>query len=446
MKRATCNLVLALCAVAGAQESAPAGADNAKVEFHGAAWTQMGRVENSFVVPNANNDYEKNWLGNSGGLVAASTKIDDNWDGSFGLGTVMVHLARGTEGLSKIWYPFWIPFVSEAQLNYRTTGYADKGGLQITLGYFPYNYNPDVHNLGMYLLRGYVYPGTLISGNDFQGAPVSAFNKVFGAMGRYKIGGLSNDLILNSETDDKPMFDFSVADVLTWRAHASFELGLGVNFYRLLPQNSKATSPGKDCRSGDLGTYATQGQENPCFIIRHDTAGVAVDTVTGSLAGTKLMGRFRLDPKAWFGSPAYFGANDLVLYGEAAVIGVKDYPVFYDDIMRRIPVMVGFNFPGFNLFNLAVEVEYYATKNSGDNLGPNHGSWLPAINSQVSNQRDDWKWSVNASRVFFGHMVLLGQVANDHLRMGGFHNEATGVEAMRTPEDWYWAGKLAYFF
>jgi hypothetical protein len=43
-------------------------------------------------------------------------------------------------------------------------------------------------------------------------------------------------------------------------------------------------------------------------------------------------------------------------------------------------------------------------------------------------------------------MALSAQVANDHMRLGGNHDDDTGVEAMRTPEDWYWTTKLAYFF
>jgi hypothetical protein len=65
---------------------------------------------------------------------------------------------------------------------------------------------------------------------------------------------------------------------------------------------------------------------------------------------------------------------------------------------------------------------------------------------RINTRRDDWKWSVNLSKVLFGHMILLGQVANDHLRLGGNHDEDTGVEAMRIPDDWYWTTKLAYFF
>jgi len=155
------------------------------------------------------------------------------------------------------------------------------------------------------------------------------------------------------------------------------------------------------------------------------------------------MARFRIDPKAWFGE---IPGDELVLYGELAVLGTKSYPVFYDDIKRRIPVMVGFNFPTGHLFNLSAEVEYYASKNSSDNLPPQNGSWLPAGSPGPNPKRDDYKWSVNASKVVFGNMFLGLQVADDHLRVGGTHNTATGQEVLQTPQDWYWAMKAAYFF
>jgi hypothetical protein len=416
----------------------------ADTEIHGVGWVQIGRVENSYALPNAINDYNGNWLGNSGGIVSITTKVDENWEGGLGLGTALVHLARGSRNSAKLWYPFWVPFIPEARFTYSSSGFADRGGLQVTVGSFIYDYNPDVKNLGLYLLRGYVYPGTLISG--FETKHVIPAASLFGAMGSYKFGGVRNDLILNSELEDRPFFDFSLADVLTLRLRPGVEIGAGVNLYRVLPANGKATSPGRDCDPSKLGIYSKQGQENPCFIIEKDAAGNPVDTVTGSFAGTKLMARFRLDPKAILGVTGGLGKEDGVLYGEAAILGVKNYPVYYDDILRRIPVMVGFNVPTFGFMNLSAEVEYYASKNSSDNLGPQNGSWLPAIDSSVNNRRDDWKWSVYASKVFMDHMKLSGQVANDHLRLGGSHNDASGVEAMRRPVDWYWAAKLAYFF
>lgn len=426
--------------------SAGIGAEAVKPSFHGAGWMQFGRIENSYTP--SGGGYDENWLGNYGGLVSSSIKIDENWEGGLGFGSILVHLARGGVDAADIWYPFWVGFLTEAQFTYSSSGFAEEGGLQLTMGTFGYNYNRDSKNLGIYLLKGYVYPGTVVSGYaDLFGVPAART----GGMARYKIGGLTNDLLVSLETDDKPLFDVSVADVVNWQLHPAFEIGAGVNLYRLLAAEKRATSPGKDCESGRLGPYAgggpgIKGQDNPCFIVEKDSAGNPIDTITGSLSGIKLMGRVRIDPKPLFGGMAAMGPDELVLYAEAAVLGVKDYPLLYDNILRRIPVMVGLNLPTFGLLNLSVEGEYYASKNSSDNLPPQNGSWLPALVDSPSPDRDDWKWSVNASKVVLGNVFLGLQVANDHLRLGGTHNTASGVEAMRTPQDWYWAFKTAYFF
>lgn len=422
-------------------------AGQSKPSFHGAGWMQFGRIENSYTP--SGGGYDENWLGNYGGLVGSSLKIDDNWEGGLGFGSILVHLARGGVDAADIWYPFWVGFLTEARFTYTADDYAEEGGAQLTLGTFGYNYNPDSKNLGVYLLKGYVYPGAIVSGYaDLFGVPASRT----GGMLRYKVGGFHNDFIMNVETDEKPLYDISFADVITWKLHPSFEIGAGANYYRAIAAEKKATSPGKDCVPGFLGPYAgsgpgVKGQDNPCFIVEKDSAGNPIDTITGSLSGIKLMGRVRIDPKPWFGGSESMGPDELVLYAEAAVIGVKDYPILYDNILRRIPVMVGLNLPTFKLFNLSVEGEYYASKNSSDNLPPQNGSWLPAIVSGSPNPaRDDWKWSVNASKVVLGNIFLGLQVANDHLRLGGTHNTASGVETMRTPQDWYWAFKTAYFF
>lgn len=415
-------------------------------KFHGAGWMQFGRIENSYATANSANDYDENWLGNYGGMVGASLQIDENWNAGMGFGSILIHLARGSFSNANIWYPFWVGFLTEARLTYSASGFAENGGLQLNLGTFGYNYNPDSKNLGAYLLKGFVYPGTLVSGYaDLFGVPAT----VTGGMARYRIGGFSNDLIFNLETEDKPLYDLSIADVINWRVHPAFEIGVGANYYRAVPANKKATSPGKDCVIKDLGPYAGEGPRpgmSPCFIIDRDTIAGTADTITGSLSGIKLMSRFRIDAKALVGGIESLGPNDLVLYGEAAVIGVKDYPIFYDDIMQRIPVMIGFNLPGFNYLNLSVEAEYYGSKLSSDNLPALNGSWLPSATTDPDPARDDWKWSVNASKVVLGNIFLGLQVANDHLRLGGTHNSATGREAMRTPQDWYWAFKTAYFF
>jgi hypothetical protein len=114
--------------------------------------------------------------------------------------------------------------------------------------------------------------------------------------------------------------------------------------------------------------------------------------------------------------------------------------------------MVGFNIPTFSLLDfLSLEVEYYASKNSSDNSGAAWGgAWVALQNDQDLvhyGKRDDWKWSFNAAKTLFGHVQASAQVADDHLRPGGSHDIPwIGKEALRTPSDWYWTCKVAYFF
>jgi hypothetical protein len=176
-----------------------------------------------------------------------------------------------------------------------------------------------------------------------------------------------------------------------------------------------------------------------------------VDTLLGGLSGTKLMGRFRVDPKAFFGDAGPFGSQDLVIYAEAAVLGLRNHRKYYPDIARRIPVMVGLNLPAFGwLDKLSLEVEYFANPNFHDyGKTETSYSWVPRnVGNTVDTRRDDWKWALYASKVVYGHVRISGQVANDHLRTFGPPDIGylTYAESLTTPKDWYWMGKITYFF
>ena len=69
------------------------------------------------------------------------------------------------------------------------------------------------------------------------------------------------------------------------------------------------------------------------------------------------------DVKGFFGSgKKIFGSEDLKIYGEMALIGVKNYPGWYERPEERMPIMAGFNFPTFKILDvLSIEVEYYGT-------------------------------------------------------------------------------------
>jgi hypothetical protein len=375
-----------------------------------------------------------------------------------GFVALQTHNARGDISVANNWYPFWATAVGEARVTYTAQPSASQK-FQLNLGFFNYNYNTDTKDLGLYLLRGYVYPGAPISG--FEARHVTPAANIYGGMASYSLGGLKNDFLVISETENRPYFDISLADVVTWQMGEAFQIGAGVNFYRVLPRNKSNNSPGLDCKN-EVSGYAQidpLGTEH-CYIldtVSVDTlAGTAdVDTILGSMSGTKLMGRFRLDPKALFGISGPFGKQDLVIYSEVGVFGTKDYKKYYDDILRRMPVMVGLNLPAFGwLDKFSLEVEYYASKNLPD-YGKNETSysWVPrtaydAKGIPLDNGRDDLKWALYFSKVVLGNVRFSGQVANDHLRMFGPPDIglASYSEILTTSKDWYWMLKTTVFF
>ena len=449
-----------LLAVASILRLAPAQ-DSMEVRYKGAAWLQFGRImhsTDSLAHGGPSNNMNGNWIQAAGVQVASLARFGANWEGAMGIAALQTHNARGDISVANNWYPFWATSISEARISY-SQAFSPGQKLQINLGFFPYNYNPDVKDLGLYLLRGYVYPGAPISG--FEARHTTPGANIFGGMASYAFGAVKNDLLLISETENRPYFDLSVADVVTLQAGPALQLSAGINLNRVIPRNKKSNSPGLDCNNVASG-YAQidpLGTEN-CYIL--DTvsvdmvAGTAkVDTILGSMSGTKLMGRFRVDPKLLFGWEEYLGKQDLILYSEIGVLGTKNYRKYYDDIKRRMPFMIGLNLPAFGwLDKLSFEVEYYASKNLPD-YGKNETSysWVPRTaydkaGIPLDNGRDDWKWALYFSKTAYEHIRFSGQLANDHLRMFGPPDigMASYSEILSTSKDWYWMFKTTYFF
>jgi hypothetical protein len=442
--------IAALLALAGSITAQ----DALDVKYKGAAWLQFGRVmhsTDSLVNGGSPNNMNGNWIEAAGTSLSSVARFSPHWEGGMGMGLIQGHNARGDVSVANNWYTTWGTFVSEARVTY-TNPITERQKLQFNMGFFPFNYSPESKNLGMYLLRGYVYPGSPISGFEARGTTGAA--NIFGAMGSYSIGGFKNDLLVISETENRPYFDLSVADVVTWKPGAAFELGAGVNLYRVMPRKKENNSPGKDCKNV-MSTYSNiDGDEKEvCYIldtVSVDASGAKVDTILGSMSGTKLMGRFRVDPKQLLGLGDTFGKQDLVLYGEVGVLGTTNYRKYYDDIKRRMPVMMGINIPAFGwLDKFAFEAEYYASKNMLDyGKAETSYSWVPRTAPDVDNARDDWKWSLYFSKIVQGHLRISGQVANDHLRMFGPPDIGfiSYAETLTTPKDWYWMLKTTYFF
>jgi hypothetical protein len=430
-----------LCATAMAQK---------EITFNGGASVSLGRIESSSDTTSF--QYSGNRLQTAGAQMLMKAKFGENLQVSAGMGIVERHYPAGSIGSNAgRTYFVWSPYIVNANFDY---AWWDVPGAKLALtgGYFPYSYNPDVKNLGLYLLRGPVYPGILISGFETKYTRPVANNLGFRI--QHISGGFEQNLLLNCENELYPLFDLSPAYIASMKFGDAFKIGAGVNFYHLIPITPKITSPdslvpdGKDRPSNYNGDPATRTW---AYV---DT--VTHDTTLLSFAGTKVMVNAVFDPKAFFSSDM-MGPEDLRLYSEVALIGLDmsaAYKAVYGDYKRRMPVMVGFNLPMFRILDhLSIEAEWYGAKFKDDlgryqsNTGRFH-SMLPVVNSEnLDLSRDDWKWSIHAQKTL-GQIRISAQAANDHSRSGGtITSPGSEWESFYvTPEDWYWMAKVGFFF
>jgi hypothetical protein len=465
---------------------APSASAYPEINIQGFGWVQTGMIGNATDTLRFN--FNHNWMQTAATQITANVLVDDHWDGSLGIGAGQEHPMQGNTQNARLLHVSIATYITQANFTY-THGDRRHPGFSATFGYFPYNYNSDIKNLGLYLLRGPVYPGTLISGFETKETlPISNF---LGTHLHSSLGNTDHDLIFSSETENKPLFDYSLAYVFTHRPGESFRYGAGVNFYHLLPVYGFAANP----RDPNQFTFTPDKDvvdpiDRNYFYV--DPANPS-DTTWLSNQGTKLDAFFRFDPKSFLPDLG-FGKDDMLFYGEVGLLGVKNYKGIYDNRFQRMPVMGGFNIPAFGLLdNLSLEVEYYSSpykndltelqtemsptpvSNRSNNFRPAKldsgyvtakGDTLRAARWVVSEKngkvyediawgdpydvtrlhKDDWKWSLHFAKTVMGHIRLSGQVANDHFRPVGTGTTPTYFSIFSTMDDWYWMTKLTYFF
>ncbi len=459
-------------------------ADSTFIQIHAQGWTQMGRlmhVTDTLGGTGTPVNLNGNWQQSSGAQFTAVASIGDGLEGALGFGGYQIYHSQGTSTQQRLMRTLFQNFITEARMTW-FQGEKSHPDLSLTFGKFSYNYNPDVKNMGLYLLRGPVYPGYLMSGfKDF--STDTTKGNILGGRIHQALGNFQQDLIFSNERDLPPTFDWSLAYVAKFRAFDAIEVGGGVNFYRLIPNDSKLEDVRNPEPTGDTA--------HP------------IDTVTYSNQGVKLMAMFNVDFKKWLPVPG-MGRNDFKLYGEAAVLGVKNYGSYYDNVLRRIPVMVGFNIPTFGWLDLfSLEVEWYGSRyrnslykignyntlyqppsnlvpltpvltvpqplplsykeyygqdlNSNGQLLINNGVGFDTLQVKgtawdVENlTTDNWKWSLYLEKTVHRHIGFIAQVANDHFRPRPVvvtpSNEKGGMaEAFTAPGDWYWMLRVGYYF
>lgn len=437
--------------------------------------------------------FQHEWVDHFGAYFVENVAVGDRLDISVGLGGIFQF--QKPEVTSASWggsqYKNFFVGPSRATLTYKV-GNSETPWLKLGAGMFPFKYNPNAANLGEYLFRTNPYPNYIMTGGysivNNSGAYLQGGNAEF------LLGNLSFNLLLITETTMPPLYDGSIAGLAKYVvADGLLELGAGVNFKRILPVRPSRTTPElvKNAYFKKGGVWYTANTND--YRGRMDFAasrGLAADsihykaildsvtfwTTTDSVAdpaggagkvpyvhpkyeyfsasGTVVMARFSFDPKKLFASEV-MGAEDLKIYGEAALLGVKDYPVFFDNKAERIPMMLGFNLPAFHWLDLlALQVEYYGSPyiNSTERVAtvgmpqpfmPRGTDSTYSKNSYYDAAgKDNLSWSLLLKKEIFPGVTLFSQVARDHLRLVSlntwFGPALESDENLGTSKDWYW--------
>ncbi len=331
------------------------------------------------------------------------------------------------------WYPH------QAEVSY-SIGELDSPVLSVGLGFFPFKYNPDGRNFGDYLFRLSTYPQYMPTSFD------SPYQRLLGLRISSRLfSTLKQDLLLTSEVYLWPLKDFSFTYLIGYNFFGFAEIGGGVMGHRLFSVDERLTTPTKLDQNGKEFSFA----------------------------GTKVMFRMAFDFKRFLPMPELWGKNDMRLYGEACINGLKSYPVTdstdptypgYNDIKKRIPISFGFNVPTYKILDvLSIEAEwwdafpllnsYWGVYPIGykQNPFPDVYPLKPGTSPRhfAYPYGGAWHWSVYAKKTFLHNLAIKAQFARDHsvieTTLTGTSN-ADPQEAMDGLGNWAWMCKIEYDF
>jgi hypothetical protein len=380
----------------------------------------------------------------------------------------------------------------------------------IEAGMFPYKYNEHSRNLGEYMFRTTAYPTQVFNG----GLTWVEANRaqITGVRLGQPLGGMfSHEALVTVETDQLPYYDMNLTYLAKAKIGQALKMGAGVQFARLLPVRPSVTNPDiarnryftfNDTTYIDNGDYYAQrlsahrlkgkdSQDSLMYLRGQDLAtrltslidnGMSMNAALDSLeraeavstgsssyghydgSSIKTVLSFSFDPKAFLGDMGVLAPNEMVLYGEAAILGLKDYPILYEDRMERTVAMVGFNFPTFRQLDvLALELEWFGSR------APNSSAYSQQSISKISDgsipqprpqpsiysenlsengyapedwEKDNLRWSVFARRHLVKGLSLDLQAASDNSRGWVFPSGRRYWAYFRSPSDWYWMFKL----
>jgi hypothetical protein len=283
--------------------------------------------------------------------------------------------------------------------------------LQIALGYFPFKYDASANNLGEYLFptRTGAYPQYVISDFDNCQARLLGLRVTGWILNQVRL-----DALLTSEQVFNPDGDLSLSFLVGYKLGSLLDCGAGVSFNRIIPIDTTLTSPSND------SPYTLQG--------------------------TKLMARCAVDPKSLLPEEVsgLFGKQDLKIYYEEAILGVKNYAPDYDIRWQRMPIMLGFDFPTFNVLDvLSLEGEYMDTPYMDGIWGNDNPSPLDASNTP---NQAKYHWSIWGQKTLAKGLAITGLIGKDHFRWQEADGTTTPVDLLQANGNWHYNVRIMYSF
>jgi hypothetical protein len=363
-----------------------------------------------------------------------------------------------------VWWPFPPTNAPESRtirveprLSVARARYAFSAPAYVEFGFFPYKYNPDAQNLGEYLYRSGTYPGVLRTTDGFQLMNYAAYEAYGAHFHASQFGGrLKHEVNLFSEPTIVPIGDLTPAYEASLDLPL-FQFGVGAAFNRLIAYHPSRNRP-KDPQNAYYEVDSANGgglefagpygllPEGSTVKARIDARDSTVRrTYYFTQRGVKLMARAAVDLGALLLPEHLRSPGDLRVFAEVALLGLKNQPYFYDDRAERAPVMFGVNVPTLRLLDrLSVQTEYYRSPFSSSYNYDYYSfpSWKVLPADTAGGHRDDWKWSVNASKRLNRLLTVHAQVANDHMRLPNFNLNPTEADLTKNPSEWYYLLRL----
>ncbi len=412
------------------------------------------------------------------GWIFGSATVNDRTDLVFGLGATLFSIPSDSGQHPAGYQNEVYPAVAMVQASGSYTwGDLKDPTLVLKFGQMPYKYNPDSKELGEYLFRSTPYPNSVLN-SPFDLVNAAQAN-ILGSMLSFNFAGGSwkNDVLVTSATSTFPLYDFSLAYVTSFKINPILTVGAGVNLFRLIPTQPELSA--YKIKENAYFTYYANGKKylansshylsdkstalDSTIAKKADSLVTYVDSgsidslmpkgVSGlsyySLKGQMLMARFSLDFKPILGENV-----DLRFYGEWAMLGVQNYPVFYEKPMDRMPIMLGMAVPTLGVLDmLNVEVEYwknpYINSNymqayqglATPNLANRAYSNLGLSSSSDIVKDDNLKWSISAMKSFGKSFSISAKASKDHMQVMQFHANSFDKsygDVMSGVNSWYY--------